>query len=582
MRGGLNVLRPFKAFNPFQNQGFGKTIDQQIAALHAASTQSLWLDPSRMDTLFQDSAGTVAGANKLRVARANDRSGKGNHATQSTEANAPFLVDDVVLWFDSGDSLSVTFSSSLGANCTVVSAVPGTGVSVLTGQTIGAGAYAISADTAGFHVFDRALSSNEIATITKFLEMKLDSLKTPSAFSHVKALLETDSGDVDILVLGDSTSDGATEWCRLFSHWLTNEYPTHSVVYRLWDDSTKTYGSTNNSTGTGIHTLTIWNGSIGGTIAPSITLDGRYAGMVEGVDPDVVIWNYGHNIVTSVAEIVLAYDSSITPWMEMVQTTHPDARHVIITQNPRRDDDDYAPVNAMQVAIARDKANVTLVDVYSRFIALAKDPGLYVDNVHPSSEGSQVAHGAVTDMWSGSLPGNYAITERWLAQGGVNLLVNGDFADFSGNTPAGWTRAASTTVTKDTTIVDNGDAYSVKLERNSGSSGNIYQILSAPALASAKASGSISLAVRMNRGAFTGSGIGRIQITVIAPSGNFSAYPAGAWRSEGIWYWNTIRDIAIPADATSIYIYLHGALIGEQVYYGRAVCVAGRVPRDKI
>lgn len=64
-------------------------------SLFAAGEQGVWYDPSDLSTLFQDSAGTtpVTAAGQP-VGRMLDKSGRGNHATQSTDANRPTLQID--------------------------------------------------------------------------------------------------------------------------------------------------------------------------------------------------------------------------------------------------------------------------------------------------------------------------------------------------------------------------------------------------------------------------------------------------------------------------------------------------------
>jgi hypothetical protein len=59
-------------------------------SLFAASEPGFWFDPSDLSTLFQDTAGTtpVTAAGQS-VARINDKSGRGNHATQATAAQRP-------------------------------------------------------------------------------------------------------------------------------------------------------------------------------------------------------------------------------------------------------------------------------------------------------------------------------------------------------------------------------------------------------------------------------------------------------------------------------------------------------------
>jgi hypothetical protein len=62
------------------------------ASLFAAGEPGAWWDPSDMSTLFQDSAGTTpVTAVEQPVGRMLDKSGRGNHAFQSTAASRPVL-----------------------------------------------------------------------------------------------------------------------------------------------------------------------------------------------------------------------------------------------------------------------------------------------------------------------------------------------------------------------------------------------------------------------------------------------------------------------------------------------------------
>jgi hypothetical protein len=60
------------------------------SSLFAASEPGVWYDPSDLTTLFTDTAGTTpVTATGQTVARINDKSGRGNHATQATTASRP-------------------------------------------------------------------------------------------------------------------------------------------------------------------------------------------------------------------------------------------------------------------------------------------------------------------------------------------------------------------------------------------------------------------------------------------------------------------------------------------------------------
>lgn len=64
------------------------------SVLFAAAEKGVWYDPSALSTMWTDVAGTTQAAVGDRVARIDDRSGNGCHATQATLANQPYLRQD--------------------------------------------------------------------------------------------------------------------------------------------------------------------------------------------------------------------------------------------------------------------------------------------------------------------------------------------------------------------------------------------------------------------------------------------------------------------------------------------------------
>ena len=82
-------------------------------SLFASGEQGAWYDPSDLSTMFQDTAGTTpVTATGQTVARINDKSGRGNHATQATAASRPqYQVDGngkAYLLFDGTDDFLLT------------------------------------------------------------------------------------------------------------------------------------------------------------------------------------------------------------------------------------------------------------------------------------------------------------------------------------------------------------------------------------------------------------------------------------------------------------------------------------------
>jgi hypothetical protein len=69
-----------------------------LASLFAAGEEGGWYDPSDLSTVWQDDAGTVAGAIDSPVGRLDDKSGNGNHLLQATADARPVLRSDGTLY----------------------------------------------------------------------------------------------------------------------------------------------------------------------------------------------------------------------------------------------------------------------------------------------------------------------------------------------------------------------------------------------------------------------------------------------------------------------------------------------------
>lgn len=83
------------------------------AFLFEAGEQGFWLDPSHLSSMFQDAAGTTPAAVDQPVGLIRDRSGRNNHASQSTADSRPVLRHSGGLYyleFDGTDDFLVTGS----------------------------------------------------------------------------------------------------------------------------------------------------------------------------------------------------------------------------------------------------------------------------------------------------------------------------------------------------------------------------------------------------------------------------------------------------------------------------------------
>jgi hypothetical protein len=69
------------------------------ASLFASAEPGAWYDASDLTSMFQDSAGTTPAVVDAVVGKWNDKSGRGNHATQATTAAKPILRQAGALYY---------------------------------------------------------------------------------------------------------------------------------------------------------------------------------------------------------------------------------------------------------------------------------------------------------------------------------------------------------------------------------------------------------------------------------------------------------------------------------------------------
>jgi hypothetical protein len=92
----------------------------------------------------------------------------GNHALEATAAERPLLDTANLINYDGTDDLLTAGNPNLGTDVTVARATAG-GVSILTGQTVGAN-YVDTTDHYGLVIVNRALTTGETASLTDYLE----------------------------------------------------------------------------------------------------------------------------------------------------------------------------------------------------------------------------------------------------------------------------------------------------------------------------------------------------------------------------------------------------------------------------
>ena len=162
--------------------------------LFANSEQGAWYDPSDISTLFQDAAGTVpVTADGDPVGRMLDKSGNGNHASQTVSGSRPvYRTDGVLHWleFDGVDDVLLSdFITLTGTRC-------GASIAALWDEE----ALNVKADGTGFADFTFRLSGNDFNIYQS----------APQRTDQVSTITARTSGGVSVVTAIASESDAKT------------------------------------------------------------------------------------------------------------------------------------------------------------------------------------------------------------------------------------------------------------------------------------------------------------------------------------------------------------------------------------
>lgn len=108
----ISALKPALS-GPFDKPG--TSLEQAIRNLFANGEPGLWYDPSTASTVYQDSAGTTPGVFGMPAGLVLDKSGRGNHASQTTATARPvYTASPIRLDYDGIDDGLSTASFPAG------------------------------------------------------------------------------------------------------------------------------------------------------------------------------------------------------------------------------------------------------------------------------------------------------------------------------------------------------------------------------------------------------------------------------------------------------------------------------------
>lgn len=380
--------------------------------------------------------------------------------------------------------------------------------------------------------------------------LKAASGPSVSSMSAAKTKIMAGAADVTILFIGDSHGDATDEWIYLFAVWLSEQYPTHTVEYSLWNEGTTDYAAaTTIATGSGARTIHVYNASAGG-FHIGRWMTGRYATAIGALTPDLILTNDGVNLYTSaVQDIRRRYAAAI----QQILTDKPNTPIAITLQMAFRDDNNMDNIIEALRQVASDYTGITLIDAHARFVEAGKPSGYYANNTHPSATGSLVTLAEAQRHWTSARdrPPVDAFASWWADRATFNLLRNGDLADFDAEVPDHWGSATISSVSKDLVTVYPGKTHSVKL---TGANKLLSYKIEKEALKSLRGK-RLVVAVRVYAETGGDAGTGKFYVTVDGSLTNKMSVNIGNTEGNG-WQWQIVDKIDVPVTATSVEVVL--------------------------
>lgn len=387
--------------------------------------------------------------------------------------------------------------------------------------------------------------------------------------------------DCTLFVETDSTGNETTEWVYLLAQWLAARYPTHTVVYKLWDNTSKTYATTNLQTGTGSRTLTIYNGAIPGAHCYYPQLIGFTT--LFPVDPDVVLVAYGHNEGTHATEADgLTFAGRYRALIRRISLHFPSAEIALGIQNPQTTNT-YQQLRSSFIRQTAQAYGLALYDAQSMFLANPNWATQWMgDAVHPNATGSRLGMlPPVVALFDDRLTGPATPILSSMAQQ-INLLTNGDFSAYPATpgAPTGWTVLGGATAYKDPTNFETA-GQACKLVSGVGAAGWMQQNVDLTKYPISLFQGRVlSILVRSRRPNGNVSTSGRIQIYDGVSTG--STLQNATVQSDTGFYTEAISTKISPsATMVRVYLYADTSTAGSQeVTFDRVSLVRGDMPID--
>lgn len=368
--------------------------------------------------------------------------------------------------------------------------------------------------------------------------------------------------DAAILNVSDSTGVLTVRWLYMMTVRLAAMFPAYTVIYHLWDPTGLAAYDAGTSgtpvtihTGTGAHTLHVWNFAISGQKTP-YGLGSLWPTAIVPTDPDLIFVNHGKNEGTYANGLAPFWSARMLALTESLTAQFPTAGLVLILQPPTVDPTTRIPDGDMahkatayeQVALARGYGTI---NVHDAFMATG-NPGQYMkaDGIHqtdstdvqvgPWGNGNAIWLAAVMqhmtfDVLAG---GPRAQTPSTLTTSDVQHCPNGSFVAFAGALPDNWT-ASGATASKDVRVgyFESVNGYAVRIQATGAAASYLYQFV--PGIESLRGKWvTVSMRVRVPSASYGGSKLpGRVGIydgVTVMTATAVDAVDGFMWRSASM------------------------------------------------
>lgn len=423
-----------------------------------------------------------------------------------------------------------------------------------------------------------------------------------STLADVTGKIKTEIADVNLLIVGDSTSAGKQTnsatlanngWVESFAAGLAEMYPTHTVTTRYWADGTPGAWAAVSTTipGAGSRKINIHVAAVPGRTW-QYHLDISRRELMLAVGADAVFTFLGHNEDNGAAQTGnMSHERG--KFISMLG----DLEQVIELGNPVAGASAYAGSPALIVMSTNNlggfsAASENRADMYRRIARLRgygfldvnqafRDDGrsihgeLVYDNTHPSAAGYAIISNLVLLAFkqapqSRPLPSLPAIFN----QTGKNLIVDGGLTNLDGsNKPADWT-LNNITAAVDSVDFETG-SKSLVLTKTADGGGTALVNIPLPAIVKGK---TVTVAARIKVPSGQANLVGQLGFN------NGAATTQGfVWTQVDQWLWRVFTFRFAPnASQANVRLQVANSVgnLPGQIKLDRIICVLGSLPLE--